>query len=768
MEKLRKSFGLMVSNFKNKTFLKIFLYASLPLAMLFVVIFTQNILYERNTRELLIESNISMLKSAFNESDYKIKSILEQIDRFIEDELFIQAFLQTGEPDSFSYKDTAHIIGLFKTFVQKYNFVESVVLLNRSGQTVLYDGGQMQMRQYLDEAYRYQDYDYSFWQSYSNESRMYRILPPTSVTIWKADKYVIPIVFTSIGDVDTSNIFIMNINIQVVYDCIKQTDNDTLVFIVNNKTRQCFAQKDTEINIPVGDEFFEKIMSHEFNAFKYKTNQNKPVLVVSYSPMESMFDFRYIASIPYSHIARNRALSVLLLFVCVFYCIIVTLTYSTKKIYAPIAELANLFDYSNIKSFYKNGFDAIKYIHQSISEALQSNDSLNHNLYMMMPLVHEKYLLNILNSNENYHEQEVSDYLSQNGFVFFNREYFLSIIVHLKLSKTFYDDFNSQQHQLIYNGIYNIVQAAFNSDYDAYVLTSEKDTMYILLNMDNDREIEKIQATIHWLNQLFEADKDFVRLEIGIGRIYKGLEGLKQSHTEAKNALMLVNGLNGMNIKMYEPTAAADAYVLTTEEENHLFNYLVGGFGEEAKSLIVGITEQNANTSKTAIDKVYVQLLNIVLKAMKLKNIPYDNEEVENFSLNMQLKPVSENLEFILLHIDHISNYTQKYNKNIDIQEVVNYIGEHCREDIYLDILAEKFNTNARHLSRLIKNYTGVNFVDLLASNRVSLVKALLTTTNKSMSAIAKESGFNSKTTFIRTFKKVTGLTPSEYKSIYS
>ncbi len=80
--------------------------------------------------------------------------------------------------------------------------------------------------------------------------------------------------------------------------------------------------------------------------------------------------------------------------------------------------------------------------------------------------------------------------------------------------------------------------------------------------------------------------------------------------------------------------------------------------------------------------------------------------------------------------------------------------------------LAELSGTNVHTLSRLINEGFGVNFNDYVNSYRVeSFQKAALEEQyqNHTFLAIALMVGFNSKTAFNRSFKKLTGMTPREW-----
>nr|GFB07590.1 hypothetical protein F511_25198 [Tanacetum cinerariifolium] len=86
--------------------------------------------------------------------------------------------------------------------------------------------------------------------------------------------------------------------------------------------------------------------------------------------------------------------------------------------------------------------------------------------------------------------------------------------------------------------------------------------------------------------------------------------------------------------------------------------------------------------------------------------------------------------------------------------------------DLNLPGLAQKAGLTTHELSFVLNEGFGVNFFQFINGYRVEEAKRLLTSAQHqhlSMVGIAFEAGFSSKTTFNTTFKKVTGLTPSQF-----
>jgi len=86
-------------------------------------------------------------------------------------------------------------------------------------------------------------------------------------------------------------------------------------------------------------------------------------------------------------------------------------------------------------------------------------------------------------------------------------------------------------------------------------------------------------------------------------------------------------------------------------------------------------------------------------------------------------------------------------------------------QDLTLEMLAEQIQLPINRLSAVINRGLNKNFYDLINENRVEKSKKLLKemVQENTIEYIAYESGFNSRASFYRAFKKHTGLTPTQY-----
>ncbi|HEY3663571.1 MAG TPA: AraC family transcriptional regulator [Chthoniobacterales bacterium] len=93
-----------------------------------------------------------------------------------------------------------------------------------------------------------------------------------------------------------------------------------------------------------------------------------------------------------------------------------------------------------------------------------------------------------------------------------------------------------------------------------------------------------------------------------------------------------------------------------------------------------------------------------------------------------------------------------------------NYIQEHLEEHISLTSVARFAGISANHLSDKFKAVNGVNFVDYVARARFDRACGLLPDRHLRISEIAFEVGFQSLSQFNRVFKRLSGLSPTDYR----
>ncbi|WP_130837729.1 helix-turn-helix transcriptional regulator [Lachnoclostridium sp. Marseille-P6806] len=92
------------------------------------------------------------------------------------------------------------------------------------------------------------------------------------------------------------------------------------------------------------------------------------------------------------------------------------------------------------------------------------------------------------------------------------------------------------------------------------------------------------------------------------------------------------------------------------------------------------------------------------------------------------------------------------------------YLEEHYAERLDLDRLAGRFYLSKYYLSREFRKHYGTPLFRELSAIRLSHAKSLLRFSDRSVSAIAADCGFQEAGYFIRVFREAEGMTPLEYR----
>lgn len=133
------------------------------------------------------------------------------------------------------------------------------------------------------------------------------------------------------------------------------------------------------------------------------------------------------------------------------------------------------------------------------------------------------------------------------------------------------------------------------------------------------------------------------------------------------------------------------------------------------------------------------------------------SETVE--SLKMEVGPLFA--EFFEM-VKEIRNSHEHANLIIEIKS---YIQEqYSNPELSLNHLSDRFNMNPKNLSKLFIEEANEKFVDFLVDVRMNAAKLLLEQTDESLIEISLKVGYMHHNSFGRTFKRIVGISPGDYR----
>lgn len=159
-------------------------------------------------------------------------------------------------------------------------------------------------------------------------------------------------------------------------------------------------------------------------------------------------------------------------------------------------------------------------------------------------------------------------------------------------------------------------------------------------------------------------------------------------------------------------------------------------------------------------------------------------EIVQKLKMNVEIESLRNTFQEIFTYCDGVEKLFEQFScyvgdlvkewkssKKMEqarpIRLAKQYIQRNFRESLTLEIVSGEVGLNPTYFSNLFKIETGQNFSEYLIEMRIRYAKTLLTDTDLSIADVAEYVGYGDVKYFSKLFKKITGLSPAEYRKLY-
>ena len=264
---------------------------------------------------------------------------------------------------------------------------------------------------------------------------------------------------------------------------------------------------------------------------------------------------------------------------------------------------------------------------------------------------------------------------------------------------------------------------------------------------------------------------------IGIGRAYKGLDMIKQSFEEAREALehrFLLGENSIMFIGDIQNTFCEKKWKELFDVQKRILSRISEGREKEALLLLrefSQLVKMNINLSPLWVKSKCNELAgNIYFLAIEL-GIDFDGKYNWLDSIHQEVyKSVSaENVFSIMekLVCVVIGKVLQIRNKKATklIEMSREFIEQNYEKDISISDIVENLYVTPNYFSHMFKKETGEGCVEYISRIRVEKAKKLLKETLHLNYQIAEMTGFKDANYFSLIFKKYVGVSPMEYRN---
>ena len=121
-------------------------------------------------------------------------------------------------------------------------------------------------------------------------------------------------------------------------------------------------------------------------------------------------------------------------------------------------------------------------------------------------------------------------------------------------------------------------------------------------------------------------------------------------------------------------------------------------------------------------------------------------------------------IELLLFYCRQFSEDAGPMTRVMPVARTIGYMNRHYIESLCLDNLVDVARVSKRSLIRHFKNTTGLTPMRYLQKVRIAKARDMLTSSDRSITQVAMDAGFNDAAYFSLVFRKHTGMTPSEFQ----
>lgn len=517
-----------------------------------------------------------------------------------------------------------------------------------------------------------------------------------------------------------------------------------------------FAKATEPIMVILGREGETIFSSAPDKNFSY-TDVNKKDYITT--TIDSSFNnWQYVLMIPHAAVyaSLNR------LQIAAFFCYLACLTagialsyYFAKKNYQPLSRLMTMFSSTHIQ----NTKSEFLYLEDNISQILEKNKKIKKEFDSELAKLRELYLSNLVLGH--VEESNRSRFYRPE----FSEAYFNVVLFHVSDCGVL----NAPNHEAgdslasVYFAIENVFSEIMEPLGKCYFFRCEGMYACIVNSGKENPELDicsQTEFTIQFMHenfatQIISAVSDTAESESQLPTLYRQTKDIISINPYSASGSVLVS-------KDLEDAA----YIYSHETELMLITHLKRGDYENAAALLDEIIKTNTEERKLSPSLRQILLCNLVGTMLKVSVDVGENKQI--FSTMYEIinaEDIKKAKKLLLGYMQVLCDNIIQNDRNIDerIEQIIAFVHDnYCDPNLNVSYVANKFDITINYLSSYFKAKTGQVLSDYILKYRLEKACELLTAKVK-VTETCRLCGFYDVNAFIRSFKKVYGVTPGKY-----
>jgi len=259
----------------------------------------------------------------------------------------------------------------------------------------------------------------------------------------------------------------------------------------------------------------------------------------------------------------------------------------------------------------------------------------------------------------------------------------------------------------------------------------------------------------------------------GIGTVVKGTECLPDSYLDSLAALQMGDEKYGeISLCFQRNVSETYKYYRFYEKEKMLTEVIRAGDYEHASKYMKEMIEECTKNSRQVMGISKCLLYDII--NVIIKNCMLDSQFAEEADIvNLERMFLSDNPVELLRELDTLLRKTcelgqmQSDNDSNLSQEIQSYIDENFSDfNLNVNKVAEHFQYTPFYISKIFKEMCGKSILQYIMEVRMKNAQELLRRSDIPVMDVAGKVGITNKSTFMRVFKKATGMTPGQFRKL--
>lgn len=432
----------------------------------------------------------------------------------------------------------------------------------------------------------------------------------------------------------------------------------------------------------------------------------------------------------------------------------------SKSAYRPIENML-----SEVQNKMNRKFDAYAYNeYEFIMESIQSvnrGEGEKTSWAKEIELARQKELIMAVLDGQELLAEEICFLEEKNVFVK-DQKYYVAIIQLQSCGEVGWD--------LLAFVVSNVFEELFEEVGKGYVVSFSAAHHVVVLRTGRETEEETLVQLLKY-GQAYLQEHFKMDLLVSTGSYMEGHFGLRSMYREAQIAYEYLFLLEEKFVT-YEEVAQRQ-YVIRLSVDGNIYNrvkdYLQSDKSGSEEVFVSELFLAYGIERNAALDMVEVFRIE-VLNALGRIFIKSEISHIQRrfyMELLLDARTLEQYRNHLIYILKELNGVVEKNDgKKLLGLKIKDYVDANFREqNMSVAMVGEALGMQAQYLSKVFKEEYHVSLLDYIIEMRITFAKKLLADSRLTVNEVAEECGYLSGSVFIKTFKKVTGVTPGNYRA---